>query len=960
MRRYIPIFIPTLALSLTLLLMAGCTDNDEWRSASPAESHPELIGRAVNFNASHADPFMTRATYRHDGSFNEQDIMYIYRQYSDNGGISFDAATQSYRCYWLATRYAAGTSFALETYWQPKQGAWGYNPDTDAYPTGKRGLFKQEEADSLTWENGKTVRFRAWSRSNVAGAISNCTTSSSSSAQDKANARNRYYPDFCVSEWVTVSGPTLDVPLTLKHQGCRIGFTARAGNELYRAEICTDWEDYKRQDNSDTNEHDTSEYESGKTDEEAKAEAARVVAVYNRMCMPAGVDTRTALLQTMTQDMFNSDDVNLGDLTGRSNADNTVREVYDAEDGLVTIGVKDSADIRTDVQRPQFCSNDGRLYMITIPYDMSSEAEGEALVLPACTRIKVWLYDVNNGDKAATPGTEANYHIFTLGDVRENGDSGEYLFPEGMELTAGKSYLFSVGYHYDHFTLTPADNFSWDQQDAEAGDAANQAQEQPTIDFESDDSYKWWKDAIKEAIPTSANGKRDYLPEFHISTQKEFLEFIKLVNGTAPGQIDGLTILLDPTRTFNNDNPATKADYRWYRSTDVSGGKLRPSVNAADSVTHAQAKEEGYIFYEHYYPANATQAAYSIEDYLRGPYNFYNDNLREHWTVYLDNDLDLYDWQLDPIGNEMVDLGEDGSHPFRGVFDGQLHTLRNINVEGGYMFKHCYGAAIRNLKIETTHNFMLLHTAEAPNEAGYGAYIVGVSIKAPATDNPIANTLIGSSYVVGCKYEGHITLKGGDTNGAMVGSADNLTMYANLMAATGLPHNSGALLGEYSGSNQFFVPQSAKTLSWGRFMANYYLMDRYSSNNSQILHAVGNIPDAYRPQEYIRGALAWVLKAKNDNMISGDVPYERLSTELMRKGYYGLAPWKAMNYALYQYNLVGARVSEPHNCKAHYVNNSVGYANTFPELKSGEPNSVDDETGYRGRYDTLNLLELFN
>ena len=137
--------------------------------------------------------------------------------------------------------------------------------------------------------------------------------------------------------------------------------------------------------------------------------------------------------------------------------------------------------------------------------------------------------------------------------------------------------------------------------------------------------------------------------------------------------------------------------------------------------------------------------------------------------------------------------------------------------------------------------------------------------------------------------------------------------------------NTGGVLGAYSeGASRFFAPQDKdQPLTWGRFMANYYLMDRYSSDATQIYHAVGTIPDDYSLQEYIRGALAWVLKAKNDNMVSGEVPLIT-QPELMVKGYYGLAPWKAMNYALYQYNLVGAQVKEPHNCKAHYVNNSTG------------------------------------
>lgn len=194
----------------------------------------------------------------------------------------------------------------------------------------------------------------------------------------------------------------------------------------------------------------------------------------------------------------------------------------------------------------------------------------------------------------------------------------------------------------------------------------------------------------------------------------------------------------------------------------------------------------------------------------------------------------------------------------------------------------------------------------------------------------------------------------------MVGTANNLNMYGNMMAATGLPHNSGALLGNYADpSAPFFAPQTATKVEWGRFMANYYLMDRYGSD-SDIYHAVGTIPDVYRPQEYIRGGLAWVLKAKNDNMLSAEVPYNRLTTELMRKGYYGLAPWKAMNYAIKLYNDVGAEVSEAHNCKAHFVNDNTGYAHTFPRLVAGEPNSTEDMTGLNYDDGSLNILELNN
>jgi len=919
-----------LIYSLLFSTVAFVACNDE--SDGLTSVRYDLIGHGVRFTTSMAEPFTTRTTYRRDGSFNEEDIMTIYRQYSPDGGLSFDATTEAYRVYSLTTKYATGTSFALETDWKPKVGATGSNSPGDT--------FIQTDADSLTWDNGQTVRFRAWSRSNLAGAIEN-------------GSKERYYPDYCVSEWVTVSGPTMDVPLTLKHQGCRIEFTAKGGNELQRAEICTEVEDYRRRDNSTDRDHDESSDEHGKSLAKATEECNAVNAVYNQMCMPAGADVETALLTTMTKALYD----------GTSDFKN----ISLSPTGIVGIGTKTPDQIRDEVQRPVFCKNDGRLDMITIPYDMSNDdKKGESLTLPACTRIKIWLLDVNNGDASQSTGEEGTYHIFTLGDIMNKDGSAtdrKPLFPDGMELKPGYSYRFDVGYQYGQMTITPADNFSWVLQDEENGTAINEVKEQPETG-----TYTWWKTAIEKAIPKKIEDS--YNPEFHITTQAEFLEFIKLVNGTAVNDYvkdNKLVYALRPEKNYNKVNPALQSDYRWYKEADVSDGI---GIAGRDSITHEWAIEQGYIFFQHYHSANADQAAYSMEDYLHSPYSFYDEDLDRHFTVYLDNDLDLYDWQLDPIGNEdpTVRLTAENSHPFRGIFDGYnattntIATLKNINMNGGYMFRHCFDAAIRNLKIETTHDFMLVNTAEAKYLTdGYGAYIVGVSIKAPSSGNPIARELKGSSYVVGCYYEGW-------AGGAMVGTADNLNMYGNMMAASGLKQNTGALLGAYpagvtaDSDAAFFRPQKGQKVEWGRFMANYYLMDHYNNKNAaDIVHAVGAIADNYRPQEYIRGGLAWVLKAKNDNLLSSEVPYNRLTTELMRKGYYGLAPWKAMNYAIKKYNDVGAEVKIAHNCKGHYVNDSDGYAHTFPRLVPGEPNSAYDHTGLNYADDGgLNILELNN
>ena len=916
-----------------LLLLTACSEDID--QTTPTEVRYDLIGRAINFNASMADPFVTRSYQRHNGVFNEDDRMIIYRQYSDDGGHTFDPESESYRIYWLHSKQATGTSISLNEEWLPKAGEKGWNPKTgkwaEDYPSDRRGEFTQEDDDSLTWDNGKTVRFRAWSRSNLNNSIARSASTSSSSEDVRTSARNQYYPDFCISDWVTVSGPTEQVPLTLKHQGCRIGFIPRSGNELVKAEICIEKvEDYRWADNSTDLGHDNASSEHGKSLTQAQAELSAVQAVYNQMCMPAGVDLEHSVLTAMSNDRWNNKATDLSEI-----------KLLTEADGAVKIGTKTPGEITSGVKRPQFSTNfDGRLYMVTIPYDMSSdEHKGEALKLPACTRFRIYLRDTNNGDAANTSGYEGQYHIFSLADVKDR--SGNYLFTDGMELRPGYSYTFSVGYHYDHFDITPADDFRWTEDTPENGVRTDEANPIATTR-----SYQWWKDAIKKAIPT---GLEEFEPVFKISSEEEFLEFISLVNGTAPLRTDGLTQMPRPEKTYDKDHLVLKSDYRWYRSTDIDAkGRI---VSGADSVTHAVAEAEGYIFYEHYHPANGDQAAYSREDYLRGAYSFYDQSLNRHFPVYLTADLDFRDQRIDPVGKLTTT-------PFRGIFDGydeekgKIHTIKNIYVDGGYMFKYCNDVAIRNLWIETTHDFMLLDQSSAMKSSGYGAYIVGVSIKAPSSGNPLARSILGSSYVTGCIYQGR-------AGGALIGEADNLSMYGCMMAASGLASGSGALLGSYAtGSTPFFTPQTAEKLTWGRFMGNYY--DKTLSPGTT---AVGGVTDDYRPQEYIRGSESWILKAKNDNMISGEIPYEKLENRL-KIGYYGLAPWKAMNYAIYEYNLVGEELIRqggiPMNCKMHYVNDGTGFANVYPWMKYGEPNSTFDETGYRGNYTSLNLLEQLN
>ena len=67
--------------------------------------------------------------------------------------------------------------------------------------------------------------------------------------------------------------------MKLKHQGCRIGITAKAGNELHGAVVCLDAADYAWEDNAADAAHDDADKWA---DAQDKADAVR--AVYERMC----------------------------------------------------------------------------------------------------------------------------------------------------------------------------------------------------------------------------------------------------------------------------------------------------------------------------------------------------------------------------------------------------------------------------------------------------------------------------------------------------------------------------------------------------------------------------------------------------------------------------------------------------------------------------------------------------
>lgn len=938
---------------LTLLaLISSCTE-DEWMEPTLTPEQQELIGSAVNFNMSMADPFETRTTYNVNGSFNQSDLMMIYRQYEVNG--KFDSQTEVFRAYEFKYQNAPGTDVVLKRDWKIIDSAESGKIERlkgDYSASGASRILttdRQLEQDSLTWENGETVRFRAWSRSNLANAITNSSN------------KNYYYPDFCIADWVTVSGPTRDIPMTLKHLGCRITFVYKnSGNRIAKVDIATDPEDYAREDNASDLDSDLSDKFPKTIDgREMSAEeaAANVLAAYNKMSLPAGVDIETGLLRAMTKEAYE-----------KTTDFRRIEEWEYTEEGrknYVSFGqLKTSADVASKVQHPVFAQNDVYYYLLTIPYDISEDYGGEPITLPPYTRFKIWLRDVNGGDKDGS--MESEYHIFSLSDIM---DGTTPAFPEGLALLPGYSYQFKVGYRYNQMSITPGKSFSWDEQDAEVGNAP----EEELTATPNTRPYGWWKAAIDQAIDDTKNNQ-NYWPEFHITNENEFLEFINLVNGEAAraeGQYGKIYRLVEEYESRYN------TDKKIYEKVPKKYGWSRTNNQANPSfVPKSTLEAQGYLFYERYVPSDANRKAYSVEDYLNIPYSFHDEKLQRHFTVYLDCDLDFLDQKIQGIGLQSVSMiidnktGEtkDYNAAFRGYFDGYnattntVHTIRNLNVQGYYLFNYVTDAAIRNLKIESTHTVGLVNTAyptvDVDNQVvGTGCQITGISVKANNKEttgvNAIAHSLTGPSVVVGCIHEG-------DAAGPLVGMASDLTMYGCMRTADNI--SGAALLGSYmptayGNKGQFFAPKIKfsdqanpnNTISfsqkpeWSSFMCNYYNKDLHEL--SKDAKAVADIADDYSLQEYIRGRQSTILKAVYDNLLSREVQIETLlpknSADHKLEGYYGLAPWKAMNYAIYKYNTTTKYKDHP--CMMHYevseTNNGtlIGYDHHYPQLKAGKP-----------------------
>ena len=852
--------------AMILGLLCGWTAcNDEaWVDPARPEVDLSLLGRGVNFNASYVEPFLTKSTtYNSNGAVNAGDILTIFRQYSTDGGRTFDEKDEAYRVYHYNARTASGGAVVLSREWMVKPGEYGCDQREDGKP------FVQTEADSLIWETNVTTRFRAWGLSNYAGALNN------------KNAWSSFYPDFTVTDWVPVSGPTEQLSLPLRHLGCRISFVPKPGNRLFKVELCREAKDYEWDDNAGEDADNTLD-NNDKYSNPADI-AAKVKAVYDRMCMPGGVDKKTGNLLAMSQ-AYKTAHPN-----GPDFREAKFSEIFKKE----MVKYPADADFATKTVRPDFALADNKMYMITIPYDMQT---GHLLTLPAETRFRIYIRDVNGGDlnQGSEWEGEEQYHIFSLSDIEG--------FEKGLQLQAGYSYEFSVGYHYNQLQIELSNTLSWNDQDARTGTATEQKGEIGT----ASPKLKWWKDALQKAAE-SMSSSITYDPQFEIQTAKEFKEFLQLVNGEdLPTEklLKASRAVVNPDRENDDSFKGAEKYVWWYKESGI-----KPETHDTTFSSRSVLEDQGYIFYKKYYPSDGDQTARVEETYLSGPYSFHDNRFDRGFTVKVMKDIDFTDYRFD------APVGKDADYPFGGILrsaDGQLYSLRNLNVEGDYLFRYVKEGAVIGLRFEGTHPIGVV-------DQGTKVYLLGLSLKtnSPQTGG-LAASLTGSSYVVGCIQEGN-------SGGPLVGSADNLMMYGCMQTLPGL--GGGALLGGYAaGAKEFFKPLEKP--KWGGLMCSYYDISR-----SPQARPVGGKDYTYLPQQYVRGLRTTSMCGLKDFLLERPGHYDHLTPD-QKIEFYGLAPWKAMNAAIYAFNQTALGQLTP--CPVQFEMDKV-YTNRYPRLKAGKP-----------------------
>lgn len=986
MRKYIYIFA-------TYLIFFSCSDyEDEILNIDTSQPvDMSLIGSAVNFQP-FVESLETRAGgWKHDGQFNTGDMMYIYRQYYNKATGKWDYHTPPGTLYKYTDMNNGATGIFDKTSWKPYSGKWfcftdenskyinedsetakkwngtAWEKDTHSYSK------KLTEKDSIIWENGQTVRFRAWVLSGMGNSLADTEST-------KPGITTINYPDYMTCDWVTVAGPTEQIPMSMKHLGCRLGFVPREENVITKVEITTDWHDYMRNDNADSFENDQND--KAPTEEEAKARAEAVKAAYERMCWPAGVNTEDVSL-LICDEANNESKYGHNDMTPE----------YIAE----------------SIKRPGFISTaDSRYYMVTTPYDMSNDSEtsGTPIILPPYTRVRIWLRDVNNGDfqqpdgVTDKPGTsENNYHIFSLADIK-NSDNTE-MFPNGIELKSGYSYLFTVGYWHKTFSVHAYDNFSWAEQDSQDITSIDKVVD-PYAAADSTISYKWWIDAMNTAVKNTADNGDEYKPSFEIKTAEEFQEFVNIVNGNFKrGPSAGSK--LEKTVSIVKDKATGKSSHivRWYRGT-----RLTSSGRDTLWVSKGELIEEGYIIYNSYTPSVGTQATIIEEDYLKTPFSFFNEQVGRRWTITLSADIDLSDIPLEPIGGKTYSISENKTDTtrFAGHFDGDGHKVQNLYIrkltssdkkndfttidnyigafnggvtdglKDGMLFAYAQDGTIANLILESTHPLSVC--GKAWNER-----ILGCAVYAPSQTGTLANEAYGNCYFIGCAHYYMGANTDYNTGAPLVNNMENHYMYGCLQAAystnSGQPALGIARANYLTDSDHVIIYEiqdhrPVGDVWWTRVSCNYYDTElwngalAYKNNYNYYSEKLeprkvrndkdGKEYSSIHRLQYLRGVPTHIICAKNDYLVDAQTVWNKMDDN-RKIEIYGVAPWKALNYGIARYNSNYSGGEDIQKCKMRYYIDEKGYANKYPELKKSEHNlatNLDSNTLWRAVLNELN------
>lgn len=181
-----------------------------------------------------------------------------------------------------------------------------------------------------------------------------------------------------------------------------------------------------------------------------------------------------------------------------------------------------------------------------------------------------------------------------------------------------------------------------------------------------------------------------------------------------------------------------------------------------------------------------------------------NGNTFEGKTVVLDGDIDLADEEWTPIGNR-----RDDTKQFKGVFDGQNHTVKKMKITNctdyGALFEAIKGAEVKNVTVEGA--VAGKSVAGVVAQAGAGSKIINCINKANVTGTSkaagITVKIDGANVVIdGCTNYGEIK---SDT----VDGAAGIVVYAQgeKFTINGCTNN-GKISGPFVGGVVFNVSDS--------------------------------------------------------------------------------------------------------------------------------------------------------